>query len=114
MGGPGSGRRKTASSPDRGWRDWYQLLRWRRIAKNQLRREPICRRCLERGIVRPATVADHIEPHGGDWNRFILGKLQSLCADCHDRSKQFEDRHGYRKEVGEDGWPIDPKHPINR
>jgi hypothetical protein len=55
------------------WRDWYSLQRWRKRAKHQLRLEPLCRICLEHGLVSPATIADHIEPHGGDWNKFLLG-----------------------------------------
>src|SRR5262249_12406729 len=37
----------------------------------------------EAGRVTPATVADHIESHRGDFNAFRLGQLRSLCADCH-------------------------------
>jgi hypothetical protein len=44
--------------------------------------------CLARGIVIVATVADHIEPHGGNWNLFLTGKLQSLCEHCHNSSKR--------------------------
>jgi hypothetical protein len=35
---------------------------------------------LKRGIVRAATIVDHVEPHRGDWNQFVLGKLQSLLT----------------------------------
>jgi 5-methylcytosine-specific restriction protein A len=75
--------------------DWYQLERWRKLAKAQLRREPLCARCLDAGRVTPATVADHVVAHGGDWNRFLLGELQSLCASCHSGGKQFEEVHGF-------------------
>jgi hypothetical protein len=43
MGGQGSGPRRSANSPNRGHRDWYQLERWRKLAKAQLRREPLMR-----------------------------------------------------------------------
>jgi hypothetical protein len=29
-------------------------------------------------------------------------------------AKQFEDRHGYRWDIGEDGWPVDLRHPANK
>src|SRR5260370_7768422 len=45
--------------------------------------EPLCRLCLEAGRVTPATVADHVTPHRGDFTAFRLGELRSLCADCH-------------------------------
>jgi 5-methylcytosine-specific restriction enzyme A len=114
MGGQGSGPQRSANSHDRGHRDWYQLERWRKLAKAQLRREPLCARCLNAGRVTPATVADHVVAHGGDWNRFLLGALQSLCASCHSGSKQFEETHGYYCDIGFDGFPLDPRHPVYR
>jgi 5-methylcytosine-specific restriction protein A len=54
---------------------------------------------------------DHIEPHGHDINRFWLGKLQSLCVDCHNVGKQFQEHRGFTKDIGPDGFPIDPNHP---
>src|SRR5262249_36052165 len=48
-----------------------------------IRTSPLCVFCLARGIVTPAVIADHIEPHRGDRNKFILGPLQSLCRECH-------------------------------
>ncbi|MFZ0601220.1 MAG: HNH endonuclease [Roseiarcus sp.] len=95
------------------WRQWYTLQRWRRIAKHQLRIEPLCALCLKRGLVTPATIADHDPPHRGDWNAFRLGPLQSLCRDCH-AGKSADDRLGYSCDIDEDGFPIDPRHPFNR
>jgi 5-methylcytosine-specific restriction protein A len=69
--------------------------------------------CFKRGIVMPATIADHIEPHRGNWNAFWLGALQSLCANCHESRKKFEENRGFTCDVGSDGWPTDPKHPAN-
>jgi len=68
--------------------------------------------CVQRGIVEPATVADHVEPHGGDANKFWLGELQSLCKRCHDADKKFVENRGYARDVGPDGWPLDPRHPV--
>jgi hypothetical protein len=69
---------------------------------------------LDAGRVTPATVADHVVAHGGDWNRFLLGKLQSLCASCHSGGKQFEEVRGYYPDIGLDGFPLDPRHPVHR
>jgi hypothetical protein len=96
----------------RGWRDWYQLERWRKRARYQLRIEPFCRLCLARGIPVAATVCDHIEPHHGDWNKFWLGATQSLCASCHSSAKKQIETLGYAPGVGPDGWPLDPRHPV--
>ena len=95
------------------WRDWYGLLAWKTRSRHQLRIEPLCARCKKRGRLSAATVADHNPPHRGDWNKFKLGPLQSLCRDCH-KGKWADDRHGFSTDVDDDGFPIDPKHPFNR
>jgi 5-methylcytosine-specific restriction protein A len=96
------------SSP---WHRWYGLERWRKRQRAQLLREPLCKFCLERGVVIPATTADHVEPHRGDFNKFMLGALQSLCTTCHSSAKQQMERRGYVTDIGPDGWPTDPRHP---
>jgi 5-methylcytosine-specific restriction protein A len=68
--------------------------------------------CLERGVVTPATICDHVEPHRGDVNKFWLGPFQSLCKPCHDGDKQRLEVRGYRTDIGPDGWPIDKRHPV--
>lgn len=95
------------------WRSWYSLQRWRRRARHQLREHPLCASCLKANRVTAATIADHNPPHKGDWNKFRLGPLQSLCADCHNR-KWADDHHGYSCDIGDDGLPIDPRHPFNQ
>jgi 5-methylcytosine-specific restriction protein A len=70
--------------------------------------------CAARGIATAATVADHVDSHRGDWNAFITGELQSLCAPCHNSSKKLMDHRGYLPDVAEDGWPMDPRHPANK
>jgi 5-methylcytosine-specific restriction enzyme A len=95
------------------WRAWYSLQSWRRRAKHQLQIEPLCAMCKEQGRTTPATIADHHPPHRDDYNAFVLGPLRSLCRDCHNR-KWASDRHGCRCDIGDDGYPIDPKHPFNR
>jgi 5-methylcytosine-specific restriction enzyme A len=92
----------------------HNKARWHRVARLQLLHEPLCRMCLADGRVEPATVADHIEPHHGDVNKFWLGKLQSLCRHCHESRKKFIERRGYDKAIGIDGWPSDPRHPVYR
>lgn len=69
--------------------------------------------CKREGIITPATVCDHVVPHRGDEHLFWHGRMQSLCAPHHDRTKQREERLGYSDEVGQDGWPIDASHPAN-
>jgi 5-methylcytosine-specific restriction endonuclease McrA len=90
---------------------WYDSAVWRRRSRAQRQRQPLCEDCLDRGLVIPAEVADHVEPHKGNWNAFRLGALRSLCKLCHDSSKKRTEARGYSSEIGVDGWPTDPRHP---
>ena len=93
---------------------FHQTARWKRLRKLQLTEEPLCRFCLARGVVRAATVADHVEPHKNNWTKFVTGKLQSLCYECHNSTKQQIELHGHHRAVDSNGLPIDPNHPFNR
>jgi hypothetical protein len=68
--------------------------------------------CLSEGRIVAARIADHVEPHQGDPVKFWSGKLQSLCAHCHESRKKFAEHRGFDKAIGVDGWPLDPRHPI--
>ena len=92
----------------------YGTERWRRMAKHQLRVEPLCAMCLAEDKVVAPRVADHVEPHHGDVNKFWTGKLQSLCERCHNSRKKDVERLGYDRTVEVDGVPLDPNHPVYR
>jgi len=92
----------------------YDKARWSRVRRQQLRAHPWCAMCWQKGLVVPATVVDHVEPHRGDVNKFWLNPLQSLCKPCHDGRKQSLEKKGYIDEIGSDGWPIDASHPAYR
>jgi hypothetical protein len=89
---------------------WYCSTGWLRRRRHQLHIEPLCRLCLERGHVVPAVVADHIQPHKGDYTAFRLGALGSLYKACHDG---LDRTNNLRAPVRADGTPSDPKHPWN-
>jgi 5-methylcytosine-specific restriction enzyme A len=94
------------------WAELYSTARWQRIRRHQLREHALCKYCAETGIVEPATICDHVEPHHGDRIKFWSGPFQSLCKRCHDSAKRHVELHGYRPDVGLDGWPLDPRHPV--
>jgi 5-methylcytosine-specific restriction enzyme A len=94
-------------------RSWYSLQRWRTRAKHQLREQPVCALCEERGEITPATIADHFPPHGGDYRAFLLGPIRSLCKPCHDGLQPSFKHRGYKPDIGVDGYPLDPAHPFN-
>jgi 5-methylcytosine-specific restriction protein A len=102
---------RTAQKRTADWSRWYGTARWKRIARQQMRREPLCRMCREEGRTTAATVADHIVPHRGDPFKFWSGKLQSLCYSHHNASKKRAEARGFDNRIGSDGWPTDPNHP---
>lgn len=74
------------------WRRWYQLPAWKEIRAGQLAAEPYCRRCRKRGSLVKANTVNHVEPHRGDWAKFIAGPFESVCATCHNAEVQREER----------------------
>ena len=93
---------------------WYHSKRWERKAKHQLWTQPLCAMCLKSNTMTAARVADHVVPHRGDVVSFWIGKLQSLCTHCHNKTKRNLEVKGYTDEIGTDGWPTHPNHPANR
>ena len=84
-----------------------ERLRGRRAVvqrKRRLQAEPLCRDCTTKGIVREASVPDHIVPLalGGDDSD---ANTRNLCADCH--QARTAEQFGLRRTVGTgpDGWP---------
>jgi 5-methylcytosine-specific restriction enzyme A len=98
------------------WRRLYGTARWRKRRLFQLYQQPLCQRCKAKGFTVAAEVAHHVTPHKGDAVLFYTGELESLCKRCHDSITQNEERSGkaktYMIDIGVDGWPIDPLHPV--
>jgi 5-methylcytosine-specific restriction endonuclease McrA len=91
---------------------WYQLTAWRKRRARQLRDHPICKLCESQNIITPATVADHVTPHQGEWNAFLTTPLQSLCATCHSGDKRSQESKGWSNRIdAATGFPVDPRHP---
>jgi len=95
------------------WDHWYGLGRWKKRRRAQLLREPLCKFCLARGVVVPATVVDHVKRHrGNNWNEFITAPVQSLCKPCHDSTKRTIEQRGFSRDVDPaTGYPTDENHP---
>lgn len=84
-----------------------------KIRQRILMRDPLCKRCEARNIVRESKEVDHVVPlfKGGkeeDENR------QGLCIQCH-YEKSMEDT-GKQPKLGfnNDGTPKDPNHHWNK
>ena len=59
---------------------------------------PLCEHCKKEGILRPAKVADHLDPTWENAGQFLKGKLQSLCAFHHNLKTHFDDVPLLRRE----------------
>lgn len=82
------------SEKSQGYRRWYSLSVWKDdLRPKQLVREPWCQACARRGLRVRATDVDHIQPHDGDWSKFVdPANLQSLCHACHSAKTIRESR----------------------
>lgn len=77
-----------------------------KLRKQRLAAEPLCRDCKAEGMIRPATVPDHIRPLalGGDDTE---DNIRCLCAEHHDiRTREQFGHKARRATIGEDGWPM--------
>ena len=91
----------------------YRTQRWLRLRRYQLRIQPLCEKCKEKGLTVEADVVHHVIPHKGNKVLFYTGKLQSLCTHCHDGITQQQERYGFTNDIGDDGWPSDCNHPVH-
>lgn len=93
---------------------FYGLQVWKKMRRAHRDRYPLCARCEREGRITPATLVHHKVPHRGDWDLFVSGdNLESSCDACHNRVEQSVEVRGYDRGVGADGWPNDPRHPLN-
>lgn len=93
--------KRTSRRTSAEYHSWYSLTVWTDdLRPTQLLREPFCRECARQGVRTWATVVDHVEPHRGDWTKFIdRGNLQSLCKYHHDQKTAREQAQERRKEA---------------
>lgn len=66
--------------------------KWRKARKDFLKQHSLCVECHRKGILRVATVVDHIIPHKGDAGLFWdQANWQALCLSCHSRKTAVSD-----------------------
>lgn len=94
------------------YRKLYGTPRWKALRKAQLTSHPLCQRCKAKGRIRPATICHHIDKDSKATD-FFRGPFMSVCQPCHDGDLQSEERLGFSREIGADGWPTDERHPTN-
>jgi 5-methylcytosine-specific restriction protein A len=101
------------------YRKLYMTKRWRMLREQALLRDLFrcthngCNVILTRGVSKPnSAVVHHIKPHKGNLDLFFdLDNLASVCWAHHSGAIQIIENRGFDVTIGQDGWPIDPKHP---
>jgi 5-methylcytosine-specific restriction enzyme A len=57
---------------------------WHKLARLVRAEEPLCRRCLERGVVTPSALVHHVAPiTRAPHLRLERGNLVAVCVLCH-------------------------------
>jgi 5-methylcytosine-specific restriction protein A len=86
----------------------------------KLRANPLCEHCFRCSKIEPATTVDHkvrVRAAGGQAFPPLDG-LTSLCEACHNRKTRGEqlgrELPPLRKGCDENGYPLDPNHPVYR
>lgn len=69
---------------------WYANKKWRRVRASFIQRNPLCKECNNKGIVKGAEVVDHIKPISQGGSEYSLTNLQALCKVCHDKKSRRE------------------------
>lgn len=57
---------------------------WQRVRMLHLKRQPLCQRCYQQGIIRPADLVHHIQSISKGGARLDTSNLMSCCTACHD------------------------------
>lgn len=104
------------------YRKLYNTKQWRSLREQVLLRDLYkcqhkgCGAPLKRGRKSPrSAVVHHLKPHKGDLDLFYdIDNLQSVCWTCHSGDIQSIESRGFDATIGEDGWPVDPNHPVGR
>lgn len=89
----------------------YNCQRWRKKRLALLKASPLCVMCQRLGRTSVATVADHVEPHKGDLSKFWFGRLQALCAPCHNGAKKVLETTGKVRGCDANGYPMQGSEP---
>jgi 5-methylcytosine-specific restriction protein A len=76
------------------------------LRRKRLERSPLCEDCKAKGLVRAATVPDHIKPLalGGE---DVDSNIRCLCDECHRKRTAEQFGRRYRPAIGLDGWSVE-------
>ena len=101
-----------------GYRKPYATEHWWTLSGVFLTRDLYrCQRCnvnLTSGRSDPhSAIVHHKQPHKGYLTLFYdPDNPEAVCWSCHSGAIQSEEALGYDTTLGNDGRPVDPKHPM--
>ena len=101
------------------YRKLYSTKQWRTLRGTILTYDHY--RCQQYGVSltsgksQPTSaVVNHKKPHKGNLTLFYdPSNLEAVCWNCHLGVIQSEEALSYDATIGDDGWPVDEKHPTN-
>lgn len=67
---------------------------WAKFRAGYIKRNPLCRECKSKGIIRAAKEVDHIVPISKGGDKYNEANLQSLCKSCHSRKTMRDNGKG--------------------
>jgi len=75
---------------------FYHTARWKRESSDHKRLNPLCVKCLEKEIVEPVAITDHIIPKDVCQDPWDQKNWQSLCKKHH-AIKSARDKKHFKK-----------------
>lgn len=93
LGGYCTKHKKQENKRKRGHRcNLYDTALWKKLRKQHLLKQPLCKECKKKNIIKTAIVVDHIQPHRGSRALFFdTDNYQSLCISCHNKKSRKEE-----------------------
>ena len=64
----------------------YNTMRWQRLRDAYRTRNPLCERCVERGITKAVDMVHHIRPISKGGDMWAWYNLESICFECHGKA----------------------------
>ena len=68
----------------------YSSLRWHKVRRIALSREPLCIACQMVGVVSASIEVDHIIPLTDGGKPYCASNHQALCKSCHSKKTRKE------------------------
>lgn len=63
--------------------EFYRSTAWRKLRHIYKMRHPLCRHCMDNGIINPSQEIDHVVPISAGGEKLDWSNLQALCKRCH-------------------------------